>query len=1539
MKSYITRIVSSMLVLVLLFLTMAPSFAYAQRTDESDTVTPPKGYVPNNTYLNTQTFGLPRTRSANQNTPKVLLIEDVNPWNSVANQTVLSGITQYDKVTTSEFLNVNLEEYGVVVFANDQPFSTYDNYSDFKEYLEVFASIGGVIVFGACDAGWSNGELIEKLPGNVTKKTHYEENNYVANSNHAIIGGSLTEGTVLQSSDLVSRYCSHVSFDEASLPAGSTVILRESSTNRPTLVEYPLGKGRVIASGLTWEHNYVHGGSTISGVKTGRFAQIAMADMFQYAIRVSSIEVDEIHQLDDWKMERAVHGITVVAAGSDMTNLQPIVGAEVKISGGKTDKTDKNGQVFIYEYGEKEVTVTANGYRAQTLRYDLEQGKNQFFFLVKVSDQKPYFIQIEGATDGKKTVDLRSQSLHFKQDDASSKLKLTVRGDWSGHQSGSIILYQGSSPQSATRKVTLTNGTAYEFTPGTVFEQNKQIKVQMVASDGTASEPVNVNILIDKPIEAAFGNQQFATEEGVSYIDFFGTHKVESQHDVIKKLLQFDFSLKSDLIPIEFTRDVGVDGSVTITGIVGFAKGEGTKNIKNMKLKEESFEVGSAWDEFKKQIKGYKKAGDPKAYFANLKKKYGKDWHATKLRMSHETQLDVVGFLEYKFDKNGNLINHDGGMIVSGAYDFVTGRTFMAGPVPVYFELKLGAGVDIKAALGMEKDNSGNWIFKNASSLTITLPKVALEGGVGVRGVATVGLQGNGDVKMKFPGATSTTSGELGLGGAIHAKVIFVVDYKWEFWNTTIQLWPTEKSRARLMALNGGAQKTLASREYLSYETEWNPYPMALMARSQSNDVFTTLQEGVMPDAMPQLHKVGDKLVMLFLQDVSSRSIGNHTQLVYSVYDNNVWSEPKAIWEGSTADFFFDSIVVDDQLYVAWQKSNKAQSATDPDELLKQVAESSEIGFAVWNNTSKNFEKQQYITSDSTFDMMPTLAANGKNISIVWVSSNTNDVVSDGATYVINKVDYKRGNFTKRQQLHSTAMYLNEIAAGYAGGDLEVFFIATDAAGIDGVYSVTNGQVKEIFEGNAAGLDYETGSFLWHDEGKLYNFNPNTQKLTAYQSKNNSASSSFKYISNETDRAIVWINSGETNSIMAAVRDNGQWSEPVVLLGGLEDNITFHDAAMLEDGRYAFVMNTANYDQGGLSNTSLKFAIVGPKQDTQLVSAVVNTPDWNTQKQELVIGLKNNGTEAVDEVKVKVADSSKVYFEQQIRTDLMPGEEKTISAMIDTSTIASVFDVTVSATPADDDVPDNNEATITLGCVDTKFIIDPYERNDQIMFQISVVNNSNTISHSALSIIEDSEDGIVIDMKDIGSVDNKQSIHYTYTVDKSKIDFVDGAKTYFFRLDSLEEDWSPENNVLTYTVSEAPDQTFQEPLTIMQQPVDQFVVVGQQAAFEISATGENVTYQWYINRNKGNGWRKIDGAISSSYTTSITDLECDGFKYYCKVSDQYGNTLNSDEAVLHVATAPVLPETGDSSTPVLWLAMSTLSMLGILLMRKKAYSK
>lgn len=113
----------------------------------------------------------------------------------------------------------------------------------------------------------------------------------------------------------------------------------------------------------------------------------------------------------------------------------------------------------------------------------------------------------------------------------------------------------------------------------------------------------------------------------------------------------------------------------------------------------------------------------------------------------------------------------------------------------------------------------------------------------------------------------------------------------------------------------------------------------------------------------------------------------------------------------------------------------------------------------------------------------------------------------------------------------------------------------------------------------------------------------------------------------------------------------------------------------------------------------------------------------------------------------------------------------------------------------------------------------------------------------------------------------------------------------------------------------------------------------QAATFSVETTGDGLNYQWYIKHSDASGWKKLEGAIGATYITAETDLDCDGFQYGCRIGDQHGNTLQSDVAVLHVSALPELPETGDSATSMLWLAMSILSLAGILLLRRKAYRK
>lgn len=86
---------------------------------------------------------------------------------------------------------------------------------------------------------------------------------------------------------------------------------------------------------------------------------------------------------------------------------------------------------------------------------------------------------------------------------------------------------------------------------------------------------------------------------------------------------------------------------------------------------------------------------------------------------------------------------------------------------------------------------------------------------------------------------------------------------------------------------------------------------------------------------------------------------------------------------------------------------------------------------------------------------------------------------------------------------------------------------------------------------------------------------------------------------------------------------------------------------------------------------------------------------------------------------------------------------------------------------------------------------------------------------------------------------------------------------------------------------------------ISAQPKSVSMTVGEKATFEVTATGTDVTYQWKIDRNDGNGFVDITGATGAAYTTGVTDKDCDGFKYQCVIRNAAGS-VTTDTVVLTV---------------------------------------
>lgn len=144
------------------------------------------------------------------------------------------------------------------------------------------------------------------------------------------------------------------------------------------------------------------------------------------------------------------------------------------------------------------------------------------------------------------------------------------------------------------------------------------------------------------------------------------------------------------------------------------------------------------------------------------------------------------------------------------------------------------------------------------------------------------------------------------------------------------------------------------------------------------------------------------------------------------------------------------------------------------------------------------------------------------------------------------------------------------------------------------------------------------------------------------------------------------------------------------------------------------------------------------------------------------------------------------------------------------------------------------------------------------------------------------------------------SLSSGYVIDTLKVDGLEVTATTSYTFSEVNSNHTIEVNFKQE--SQTPDVPDETAPSITTQPGNATVKVGETATFTIAASGDNLTYQWKINRNDGNGWINIAGATATSYTTSTVNISCNGFKYKCVVSNNAGN-VESNSATLTVQDA------------------------------------
>ena len=88
-------------------------------------------------------------------------------------------------------------------------------------------------------------------------------------------------------------------------------------------------------------------------------------------------------------------------------------------------------------------------------------------------------------------------------------------------------------------------------------------------------------------------------------------------------------------------------------------------------------------------------------------------------------------------------------------------------------------------------------------------------------------------------------------------------------------------------------------------------------------------------------------------------------------------------------------------------------------------------------------------------------------------------------------------------------------------------------------------------------------------------------------------------------------------------------------------------------------------------------------------------------------------------------------------------------------------------------------------------------------------------------------------------------------------------------------------------------------MEMISQPSNVTVSVNQRTEFTVEAKGDNLTYQWYYKKAGSSEWNKWNGHSTAS-TSAISNVTWDGMQVYCKVTDEYGNFVDSKPASITI---------------------------------------
>ena len=488
-----------------------------------------------------------------------------------------------------------------------------------------------------------------------------------------------------------------------------------------------------------------------------------------------------------------------------------------------------------------------------------------------------------------------------------------------------------------------------------------------------------------------------------------------------------NFDLSAFKIPLS----IGIDGdtikvAIGIDGILSYnheTKGSSTTGTKWKKDGE--------WSNFVKDYKEYfekdhswaakkEKAKEANNKAKQLSEKYGKKTSVKS--KSKDFSLDVVGYGVWEIVWSGDnmkLVFKEGSAAVTGSLSYEYCQNGFVGPCPGYIYFGFGASLTASAKNSRAVADSSvpmSWEF----SLSLE-PEVTAGAGIGWKNWASLGLYGKASAPMYLRPATINKTGnfKLDVKGEIgvEATALFVFKTKKPLLDGTLNIldktWSKKKrlkayslytphdvsDEAFITTTKAVNDVESVDRSYASKTSEWlgtkSFFDFKSRIKSKSLDLsgmtYTTLQENVFYAPQQQIAVVGDKALMVYVEDDNERTANNRMRLMYTLYDfsSDSWSLPKPVSDDGRNDSYPCLVSDGDNTYIAWIKANTLYD--DNLSNAVDVYRACEVYYAKFDSQDETFTDVTRITNDDVYDYNPTVSIDSCGNPVVYYASCTDN--------------------------------------------------------------------------------------------------------------------------------------------------------------------------------------------------------------------------------------------------------------------------------------------------------------------------------------------------------------------------------------------------------------------------------------------------------------------------------------------------------------------------------------------------------------------